>query len=403
MKMRETSRGEDKKLHVKNNPKKKIPEIEEWVGYMIYGSEEKNIPGALSKGYSEAELLKLKEEWIKFGEYCFNKSHSVAYAKISFQTAWLKCYYYIYFMAALISTSESKKDKQKELKHIKYQKELRENGIRILPPDILLSKNYWTPIKYEHPVETADGNFYGEIRFSLTSISDITDKTFESIQLLDLSKVKSFKGFLTEVEKQKQIRTEAKATIKELNERLQVAITAEDEALIDLIKSEIESGEMNLEDMGSIDLDKSCIENLVKAGAFDRFSTNRNLLLRQFAEFRGEEFEDMPSTTSKKDIALFEKEVLGCVASFESKWDKMKDGEVKSFTGVVKKVEPWVAKSSGKTHYYITLDIGMEEIQCTMWGYKMDRLNGDLPEGTKIMVKGEKGFNRLTIDHIQIK
>ena len=47
--------------------KKKIPEIEEWVGYMIYGSEEKNIPGALSKGHSEAELLKTKEEWIKFG------------------------------------------------------------------------------------------------------------------------------------------------------------------------------------------------------------------------------------------------------------------------------------------------------------------------------------------------
>lgn len=55
--------------------KKKMNLIDEWVGDMIYGNSDKNIEGAIAKGHDEKKLLKLKEEWIKFGDYAFNRSH----------------------------------------------------------------------------------------------------------------------------------------------------------------------------------------------------------------------------------------------------------------------------------------------------------------------------------------
>lgn len=390
--------------------KKKIPEIEEWVGNMIYGNAELNIPGALSKGHNEQELLKLKEEWIKFGSYCFNKSHSVAYAKISFQTAYLKTYYYIYFMAALISTSESKKTDNKEPKHIRYQKELRQNGIRIYQPDILLSKDYWTPILYDQPIVEKDGITYcGEIRFSLTSIAGVTKKTMESLSLLNWNYIHSFKTFLTEIDSQKEIRSEVKTRLKLLLEDLEV-LKADDSGmnmttLIDLKNDEIEFCENELKTLGKLDIDKGAIQNFIKAGALDRYTPNRNLMLKEFALHRGdvEEAATYPDVTTKVDCMLFEKEALGCVASVETKWDKVEDGQKKQFTGHVTKIEDWIAGKSGKKHFYVTVDIGGEEIQCTLWGFKMDRLKGQLEVGNKVTVKGEKGFNRLTLDSIIIK
>jgi DNA polymerase III subunit alpha len=55
--------------------KKKMDLIEEWIGYMIYGNEDLGIEGAINRGFDERRLLQLKDEWLKFGNYAFNKAH----------------------------------------------------------------------------------------------------------------------------------------------------------------------------------------------------------------------------------------------------------------------------------------------------------------------------------------
>ena len=54
---------------------KKMDLIEEWVGYMINGSEEHGIEGGIARGFDPKMLERLQKEWIAFGDYAFNKSH----------------------------------------------------------------------------------------------------------------------------------------------------------------------------------------------------------------------------------------------------------------------------------------------------------------------------------------
>lgn len=386
--------------------KKQEDVLEKWVGYMIYGNKELNIEGALARGYKEADMLKLKEEWIKFGEYAFNKSHSVGYAKLSFQTAYLKAYYYIYFMAALISTNESKKEKNKEPKYLRYKDELKRNGVRVLGPDLIISKDYWTPFLYEKEFFDIDGTKYiGEIRYSLTLISGITTEKFNSIQKLNLDKVTCLQDFLQELEEQKKIRSDIKSEIKSLvalSETLSVTDPDNDE-LKEITKT-LERLQSEFNKLGKISLSIGDIAKLIKSGAFDRYSKNRTGMLRELYLYDKdiEKANEYGESTTKKEIADYEIEVLGSVFSFETRFQSMKDGEVKQFTGDVINIQSWVS-SKGKTHYYVTLELEVERIECTLWGFKMDRMKTPLNIGDRVTVKGEKGFNRLTIESIKVK
>lgn len=75
----------------------------------------------------------------KFAGYGFNKSHAAAYAMITYQTAYLKCYYPVEFMAALLTTSS---DSTSDI--VRYMREARNSGIEVLPPDINLSSRRFT-------------------------------------------------------------------------------------------------------------------------------------------------------------------------------------------------------------------------------------------------------------------
>lgn len=78
-----------------------------------------------------------------FGQYAFNKAHSVEYAIVSYWTAWLKTYYYVFFMAVLMSTTLDDGQDGSEESIEKYQKELRKRKYTILTPDINKSKSYF--------------------------------------------------------------------------------------------------------------------------------------------------------------------------------------------------------------------------------------------------------------------
>lgn len=99
----------------------------------IEAKRDEFVRNAVKKGIKEAKAAKVYDQMAKFAEYGFNKSHSAAYALVSYQTAYLKANYPVHFMAATLSADLDSTDKI-----VKSIKECRKMGVSILPPDINL-------------------------------------------------------------------------------------------------------------------------------------------------------------------------------------------------------------------------------------------------------------------------
>ena len=97
----------------------------------VYGNEAEGVPGCIANGISEQVANKIYDEMIDFAKYAFNKSHAAAYAVVSYQTAFLKYYYPVEFMAALMTSVIEMPNKVAE-----YIQVCRQMGISILPPDV---------------------------------------------------------------------------------------------------------------------------------------------------------------------------------------------------------------------------------------------------------------------------
>ena len=97
----------------------------------VYGNEEQGIKGCVTNGISEKAANSIYDSMVDFAKYAFNKSHAAAYAVISVQTAWLKYYYPVEFMAALMTSVIDNSAKAAE-----YLNHCKEMGIVVLPPDI---------------------------------------------------------------------------------------------------------------------------------------------------------------------------------------------------------------------------------------------------------------------------
>lgn len=135
--------------------KKKIEEMAK--------QKEKFIEGSGKNGMSAKNATELFEQIEKFAEYCFNRSHSAAYAFVAYQTAYLKAHYTVEYLSALLSSVASDQDKTQA-----YIEEALKYGIKVLPPDINKSYAEFTP----------DEN---NIRFGLASIKQVGEIVVESI------------------------------------------------------------------------------------------------------------------------------------------------------------------------------------------------------------------------------
>ncbi len=97
----------------------------------VYGNAEEGVPGCVANGIPEQVANKIFDEMTDFAKYAFNKSHAAAYAVVSYQTAFLKYYYPVEFMAALMTSVLDKSVKVAE-----YIQVCRQMDISVLPPDI---------------------------------------------------------------------------------------------------------------------------------------------------------------------------------------------------------------------------------------------------------------------------
>lgn len=97
----------------------------------IYGNAEENVPGCISKGISEEAAGQIYDNMMDFAKYAFNKSHAACYAVVSYQTAFLKRYYPVEFMAALMTSVIENSAKVSE-----YINVCRNMGIELVAPDV---------------------------------------------------------------------------------------------------------------------------------------------------------------------------------------------------------------------------------------------------------------------------
>ena len=111
--------------------KKKASVMEKERQNFIYGNKEEGVRGCIANGIPEETAKKIYDDMTDFAKYAFNKSHAACYAVVSYQTAYLKCYYPKEFFAALMTSVIANNSKVAE-----YAFTCRKMGIEILPPDI---------------------------------------------------------------------------------------------------------------------------------------------------------------------------------------------------------------------------------------------------------------------------
>lgn len=291
--------------------------------------------GAVKQGHPRAEASKLFDLIEKFAGYGFNKSHSAAYAMVTFQTAWLKTYYPNEFMAALLTS-----DKDNTEKVVRYIDEVKRMGIELSPPDV--NDSY-----LEFSAITKDDKDI--ILFGLGAIKGVGGAAVESI-----IQTREEDGEFTSIE--------------------------------DFV-NRIDPSKVN----------KRFVDSSIKSGGFDRFGYSRKALLNQIElivetakkasdakkNAVGSLFgDDAEITTVKlelknseeyelKEILEFEKDTLGFYVSghpmdeyraemselnytLSSELENVKDGSQAIFIG---KVEGIVTKISKKGHQFGIVDL----------------------------------------------
>ncbi|MBP1680565.1 MAG: dnaE [Proteobacteria bacterium] len=298
------------------------------IDYMKQKAEE-FAQGAVNQGLDRAHAIELFGLIEKFAGYGFNKSHSAAYAMVTFQTAYLKCYYPQEFMAALLTSEQDNTDKI-----VKYIDEVKRLGLKLLPPSI---------------------------QHSLIEFSAITDSNGEEAILFGMGAIKGV----------------GNAAISKILEARADAPFAD---MSDFI-SRIDSSKVN----------KKVLESFIKSGSFDDFGYSRRALLesidgiieasaecsraKKMAEYSlfgdAEEMttvqvniENIPEFDNKRMLEL-EKETIGFYISghpldafraeidemnytLSSERDQIEDGSKALFIGKVEGVTEKISKKGNK-------------------------------------------------------
>ncbi len=143
--------------------KKKQAVMEKERANFVYGNEQEGVPGCASNGISEQVASQIYDDMMDFAKYAFNKSHAACYAVVSYQTAYLKYYYPVEFMAALMTSVIDNPGKVAE-----YIMVCRNMGISILPPDINQGESGFS----------VDGK---SIRYALTAIKSVGRPVIDTV------------------------------------------------------------------------------------------------------------------------------------------------------------------------------------------------------------------------------
>ena len=144
--------------------KKKLKDIEREREAFLHGDPARNITGCSAHGIPQSVAESIYDEITDFANYAFNKAHAVSYAIVAYQTAWFKCHYTREYMAALLTSVLDSQAKVSE-----YIQECRDNGIKLVPPDINESEADFTVAES------------GDIRFGLVAVKGVGRNVVENL------------------------------------------------------------------------------------------------------------------------------------------------------------------------------------------------------------------------------
>lgn len=257
--------------------KKKAKVMEAERRNFVYGNEEEGVKGCIANGISEAVANKIYDEMISFAEYAFNKSHAAAYGMVTFQTAWLKCYHPLEFMASLLTSV-----RENAHRIVGYVMECRRMEIEIVSPDVNEGYSYFS---------VSDG----KIRYGLSAIKGIGTAVIDKIveERERGGKYKSMQDFMRRLTNREVNKSVIENFIKagafdsmEGNRRQKMQVY---QMMLDSVnreKKDSMSGQLSLFDMGDEDLEHANDITYPKVAEYDR-----------------------------EDLLAFEKEVLGIYIS----------------------------------------------------------------------------------------
>ncbi|MCI9342893.1 MAG: DNA polymerase III subunit alpha [Lachnospiraceae bacterium] len=354
--------------------KKKQAVMEKERDNFIYGNEEEGVPGCVAKGIDENVAKQIYSDMMDFAKYAFNKSHAACYAVIAYQTAYLKYYYPVEFMAALLTSVIDFPSKVSE-----YIVTCRNMGISILPPDINAG---------EAGFSVTDGG----IRYALTAIKSVGHPVIEALvkEREERGEYKNLKDFITRV------------ADKEVNKRA-VENFIKAGALDGLDGTRKQFMSVYVQIMDSIQHDKK--NNM--AGQISLFDI--------VSEEDKEDFEiKMPDVGeySKEMLLAFEKEVLGIYISghpleeYAQMWKKnitntttdflldeetgetaVKDGQNATIGGIITDKKIKYTKND-KVMAFLQIEDLVGSIEVVVFPRDYERNSAKLLEDSKVFVKG---------------
>lgn len=355
--------------------KKKTSIMEKERQNFVYGNAKEGVLGCISNGIDEGVANKIYDEMIDFAKYAFNKSHAAAYAVVSYQTAYLKYYYPVEYMAALMTSVMDNSGKVSE-----YILTCRQMGIQVLPPSV-------------NEGESGFSVSGGAIRYGLAAIKSVSQIFIEKLcqERKERGSFTSLKDFLTRM------------ADREINKRV--------------VENLIKAGA--LDNLGGTR--KQCM--MVYVGIMDSIAQEKkNTMAGQMTLF------DLASEEQKADFEVkmpdvgeypkemylgFEKEVLGVYISghpleeYEEKWrrnisrvttdfmldeetgvSKVQDGENVIVGGMI--VEKTIKYTkNNKTMAFITLEDLVGTLEIIIFPRDYEKNNRLLNVDEKVFIRGK--------------
>ena len=283
--------------------------------------------GAVKKGLKREEAIELFNLIEKFAGYGFNKSHSAAYAMITYQTTYLKVYYPAEFFSALLSSEKDNTDKI-----VRYINEVKRMGLEVLPPSVHQSGDDFTPVK-------------NGIIFGLGAIKGVGSKAIESI--MQNRPFKDLEDFMLKVDTSKVNKRVLEALIKSgAMDGLgytRKAMLSQIEEMLDF-KKRVEDGE------------KRKVNSLF--ADFDDF-VNETLQLPKLAEFDKKEllnyeYEALGFYVSGHPLDHYKSQIEKINLNYSSEIEELNNSEA-LFVGKIENIKTRLAKKSGNKFGIVTL------------------------------------------------
>ena len=355
--------------------KKKASVMEKERQNFVYGNEEEGVPGCIHRGISEKTANKIYDDMIDFAKYAFNKSHAAAYAVVSYQTAFLKYYYPVEYMAALMTSVIHNPSKVAE-----YILSSRKMQIEILPPDINFGESEFS----------AD---HGAIRYGLSAIKSLGAPMIRAIveERNENGKYQSLRDFIERMSGRELNKRAIENLIKagaldqvSGNRRQKLMVYAEIVDAVNQEKKNAMTGQMSL---------------------FDLFSDEE----KEAYEIQMPKVEEY----SKEELLSFEKEVLGVYISghpleeYEERWrknitartvdfqideelgtSKAGDGEIAVIGGIITNKTVKYTRNN-KVMAFLTIEDLVGTVEVVVFPNDYEKNVQKMEEDSKVFIRGK--------------